>query len=128
MTQLHNSVQASLHPIVSGVGASNAVVAYESDAAFQDDEDLLKDSVWDRAGLIMRAFKAYKRSIDAFSYEDAGFDQWPSPTHSHTDWMGGVTYILLNYPDGIVAVYRLDSRRKLKRMKRWPKELGQGSE
>jgi len=114
----------------TGVGCSNAVITYFSDIEWPGDEyrDDRESNVWCRAELILRAFNAFTRSDKRHSYEDALDGLWPSPDWSFTCTEADFTYVVLGSKLGAVAVYRLDSRHKLKRLKRWPATVKQAWE
>lgn len=62
---------------------------------------------------VRRAFAAYFRS--------GGTDQ-PS-RHSDVITVAGKRYVYLQNTRGTLAVYRIDNSERLKRLRRWPKEI-----
>jgi hypothetical protein len=68
----------------------------------------------DEKDLLRRAFAAYFRS--------GGTDQ-PANTSAVRE-VAGLHYVHLSNANGTLAVYRVDTEGRLKRLKRWPKEIG----
>jgi hypothetical protein len=64
-----------------------------------------------------RAFAAYFRT--------GGFDQPSGPSGEPYTASNGKTYVPLYNGGGLLAVYRVDTVGRLKRLKRWPKQLDQ---
>jgi hypothetical protein len=98
-----------------------------------DLSDLSESSVYDpwegdefalqhgRAGLIIRACRAYLRYSPY--YEEGNFAELPSEVFSHTccDEKTQRGYVCLGGATGrLLAVFRIDSRGKLKRLQRYP--------
>jgi hypothetical protein len=67
--------------------------------------------------LTRRAFAAYYRS------EGATTDQ-PASRSGPMEWQGK-QYVVLENVNGVLAVYRVRTSGALKRLRRWPRELGQ---
>jgi len=118
-------------PPPPGVGASNSAITYLSDdpRTWEDldlDFDVPASYVWYRAELLVRAYRAYKRPLDRAwqqSGSSAAGSRSPTPDRSFTHWHNNATYIVIGDYDGPCAVYRLDNKNKLKRLKRWPREI-----
>jgi hypothetical protein len=105
-----------------GVGTSNLAVDYVTDVDPDTDRPEREAAIWARAELLTRAEKAYCRNVGPSSIGDC--DCWPSPSHSFTSIsQNSGTYVVLASAHQIKAVYRLEPRGKLKRMKRWPAEI-----
>ena len=62
-----------------------------------------------------------KRATAAW-FRSGGNDQ-PAHTSGVREY-GGKKYVVLDNINGVLAVYRIKNDGILKRMKRWPKELG----
>jgi hypothetical protein len=69
-------------------------------------------------GVLARAFRAYfataKRTVDT-----------PSVSRSFQTEINDKSYIVLSNSTGILAVYRVRNDGMLKRLRRWPAELGE---
>jgi hypothetical protein len=121
--------QTPVGPPPPGVGASNSVITYlsDTDCAWQGwDYDGRTGCVWERTSLLMRAYCAYhRRPSRAHQQSGSSAVEWRSPTpdKSFTQWHHNVIYVVIGDYEGPCAVYRLDNRDKLKRLKRWPKEI-----
>jgi hypothetical protein len=106
----------------TSIGSSNSNVTYLSDSY---DDDLLDGDEFafqhGRAGLIIRACRAYLRYSP---YEEEGnYAELPSENFSHTccDERTQRGYVCLGGATGrLLAVFRIDSREKLKRLRRYP--------
>jgi hypothetical protein len=71
---------------------------------------------FDERDLLRRAFAAW--------YRTGGTDQPAGDGEVRT--VGGLTYVRLVNLNGILAVYRVESSGRLKRLKRFPNELHPG--
>jgi hypothetical protein len=103
----------------TSLGSSNSSVTYLSDDdPWADDELAVQHG---RAHFIIRACLAYLRHSPYD--EDDNFAELPSENFSHTwhDRKTGRFYVCLGCPTGrLLAVFRIDSREKLKRLRRYP--------
>jgi hypothetical protein len=112
----------------TSIGSSNSNVTYWSDLS--DPSDSSGDDPWEgdefalqhgRAVLIIRACRAYLRYSP---YEEEGnYAELPSEAFSHTccDEKTQRGYVCLGGATGrLLAVFRIDSREKLKRLRRYP--------
>src|SRR4051794_30288202 len=69
--------------------------------------------------LTNRAFRAYFQTAKRGEYSAA------QPSNSSGQYeVGDMSYIVLRNGNGILAVYRVRNDNILKRLKRWPAELG----
>jgi hypothetical protein len=73
--------------------------------------------------ILARAYRAYFMSAAREGYE---VDQ-PSGNLSGQEEVGDKSYVVLRNAKGILAVYRIRHDDMLKRLKRWPAELGEAS-
>jgi hypothetical protein len=73
--------------------------------------------------LLGRAYRAY---IMTAAREGYSVDQ-PSELGSGQEEVGGKSYIVLRNCNGILAVYRIRNDDMLKRLRRWPAELGEST-
>jgi hypothetical protein len=105
------------------LGSSNRIVTYFSDSADRDDQDRLA-ARHARAKLIARACISYLNNRD---FGDAlEFPEVPSENCSFicNDESTERKYVILGSSAGeLLAVYRLDSRWKLKRLSRYPEAV-----
>jgi hypothetical protein len=70
--------------------------------------------------LLARAYSAYFKTANREGYSA---DQ-PSESGSGLEEVGDKSYIVLRNGNGILAVYRVRHDGMLKRLRRWPVELG----
>jgi hypothetical protein len=109
----------------TSIGSSNSHVTYWSDLSDPSDDDPWEGDEFalqhGRADLIIRACRAYLRYSP---YEDEGnYAELPSEGFSHTccDEKTLRGYVCLGGATGrLLAVFRIDSREKLKRLRRYP--------
>lgn len=99
----------------TSLGSSNAIVTYHSD----DECHVAINAQEDRAEIICRAMLAF------LSNKNDRFNNWGVPSEVYsctwTDETTGFVYVCLGTEWGrLLAVYRLDSRKKLKRLRRYP--------
>jgi hypothetical protein len=99
-------------PEARGVGVSKSIFPVNN-----------SDAIWYRADLIMRAFTAYSRQT-RWTYErEAPKGEWPTPDGSfvYVDISKEQPYVVLGAEHcRPIAVYRVDRRGKLVRLKRFP--------
>jgi hypothetical protein len=115
---------SSLHR--TSIGSSNSNVAYLWDDDLWVDDPLLYQHY--RAQLIIRACRAYLRQSPFDCDDDTKFAELPSEHFSHI-WQDPTTkrsYVYLGGPTGkLLAVFRVDNRQKLKRLRRYPASVSQ---
>jgi hypothetical protein len=115
--------QGEVMPSLShtSIGSSNHNVTYLSDDdPWVDDYLAIQHS---RARFIVRAYLAYLRYSPFDPDDDSRFSELPSETFSNLgfDEETERNYVCLGGPTGkLLAVYRIDSRKKLKRLRRYP--------
>lgn len=105
----------------TSIGSSNNNVVYLSDNDFWVDDHLAIQH--SRACLIVRAYLAYLRHSPFDPDDDSRFSELPSESFSHTccDEKTNRGYVCLGGATGrLLAVFRIDSRQKLKRLRRYP--------
>lgn len=71
----------------------------------------------DDPAIVRRAFVAW------YSADEAQAPGHPSPAASHHVRVAGHEYVALRDGHSLLAVYRLRNDGKLKRLRRWPREL-----
>jgi hypothetical protein len=74
--------------------------------------------------LMSRAYRAYFTTARRESYSA---DQ-PSENSSGQEEVGDKSYIVLRNGAGVLAVYRIRNDNMLKRLRRWPVELGEAGQ
>lgn len=106
----------------TSLGSSNGIIYYYSKYNPMIDRDSALEIQHERADFIVRACLAFLRSQRDHSPDD--LSEVPSERYSHT-WRDGENdriYVCLGDETGnLLAVYRLDTREKLKRLRRYPK-------
>jgi len=74
----------------------------------------------DDPAIVRRAFVAW------YSADEDQAPGHPSPAASHHVRLAGHEYVVLRDANSLLAVYRLRNDGKLKRLRRWPRELESG--